>query len=176
MQAEVSHISRLALHAQLSRRTFYYHVCSHGYYRTGQRRLSGGERSRHRGLMSTGRAIASASHAEDSRSYGRRTVDGVAAPALRAAPVLADLYLAVQSAVVGRRREESEAGQQYSGCNAGRQPWSSKGKDALVRVDGEASASDNALSVEREDFDRVLWRSHVRDLPVGIVGVWDNTG
>ena len=109
-----------------------------------------------------GKAIASASHAGDAVGHEQRTVDGVAAAALRAAPVLADLHFAVQGAVTGSTGGVKGRSAKHRMRN--QEAISVKGRDALVRVDGEASASDDALSVEREDLDRVLWRSHVWDL------------
>ena len=69
------------------------------------------------------KAIASASHVGDAMGHEQHTVDGVAAAALRAAPVLADLHFAVQCAVIGSTREV-RGRQQNSGCVNRQQPWS----------------------------------------------------
>lgn len=79
----------------------------------------------------------------------KRTVDGVAAAALWAAPVLANADL-----VVERAEEKGQPRLQTELRKAG----------LLVRVDGEASTSEDALMIQREDLYRVFGGSHVRDL------------
>ena len=63
-------------------------------------------------------------------------------------------------------KAEEEPRQSATLGMGGREATLVKWRNALVRINGESSAADDALSIEREHLDWVLWRSHVRDLLV----------